>query len=341
MYSYENAICFYPPALYVIDIKVNSRPKGPEMDAMDVSAYELMQQAVDIVQQSEHPTNKVAAALAGPSFALSRTNYWPPAIAEKIGRESRIGNASGTVHAETACLLDAPVTEGASIYVTDVPCPNCVKNMAEAGVRAMYIDHKGFTKDFALRRGGHFDNMALRICEKAGIAVYKIFRKEKRIEPILKIAEGFTPIIEKPARVEKLDKKISKQEFLALAKNEKEKYAGRPFAFAVAQGSGDTFTISAETHPCHGYTAQTLETGDEKYSTILQPVNRVMMTAGRHGLKIEPGFLYSSHVPTARELVDMVGTGLTHIAIGDRAKSRDAGGSGALEQLTNAKIITI
>lgn len=314
---------------------------------MSVSEYELMQQAVDIVGQSEHPTNKVAAALAGRdgagnSFAVARTNYWPPAIAEKIGWEIKIGNSSGTVHAETACLMDAPRAEGASLYVTDVPCPNCVKNMAEAGVRAMYIDHKGFTKDFALRRGGHFDNMALRICEKAGIAVYKIFRKEQRIEPILKISQGFTPVIEKPARISKLDKKPTRDEFLALAKTENENYAGAPFAFAVAGNkAGEIVTISAETHPCPGYTAQTVENGDEKYSTILQPVNRVMMTAARHGLKIEREYFYSSRVPTARELVDMVGAGLTHIALGDRTKSRDSFSIDALEQLKNAQIITI
>jgi deoxycytidylate deaminase len=314
---------------------------------MDVSEYELMQKAVDIVGQSEHPTNKVAATLAGhgtgdKAFALPRTNSWPPSIAEKIGRETRIGNSSGTIHAETASLLAAPRAEGASLFVTDVPCPNCVKNMAEAGVRKLYIDHKGFAKDFALRRGGHFDNMALRICEKAGIAVYKIFRKEKRIEPILKISEGFTPVIEKPARIKKLDKKPSQEEFRALLATEKENYGSRAFAFAVTTApGGETFTISAEAHPCPGYTAQTVEQDDEKYSTILQPVNRVMMTAARHGLTIEREYFYSSRTPTARELVDMVAAGLTRLTIGDRTKSRDAGGLQALEQLINTEIITI
>src|SRR5688572_3388790 len=140
---------------------------------MALSEYELMQQAVDIVQQSEHPTNKVSAAIAGldvtgTPYAIAKTNYWPEDIKMRIGREARIGSASGTVHAETACLLAAPRTENASVFVTDVPCPNCVKNMAEAGIKALYIDHKGFAKDFALRRGGHFESMSLRICEKAG-----------------------------------------------------------------------------------------------------------------------------------------------------------------------------
>lgn len=312
---------------------------------MDYSEYELMQMAVDIVGTSEHPTNKVAATLAydfagEPSYVLSCTNYWPEAIAEKIGREMRIGNASGTVHAETACLLNASHTNGTSLYVTDVPCPNCVKNMAEAGVRALYIDHKGFTKDFALRRGGHFENMSLRICEKAGIAVYKIFRKEKRIETILEMRKGFSPVIENPSCLDIVpDKKMSRKIFLALVEKEKKFYEGRPFALALTKG-GDN-TISAEAHPCPGYTAQTVEKEDEKYSTILQPLNRVILRASRDCLGINPDYIYSSQVPTARELVDMVAAGLTKLTIGDRTKYRDAGSLEALEQLENAKIITI
>jgi dCMP deaminase len=313
---------------------------------MDYSEYELMQKAVDIVGTSEHPTNKVAATLAynfpgEPSYTLSCTNYWPEAIAEKIGRETRIGNASGTVHAETACLLHASHTNGTSLYVTDVPCPNCVKNMAEAGVRALYIDHKGFTKDFALRRGGHFENMSLRICEKAGIAVYKIFRKERRIETILEIPKGFSPVIEKPSCITLIMEKSSRKKFLELVEEEQKFYEGQPFAMALEKIWDRGNMISAVAHPCPGYTSETVEQGDEKYSVILQPMTRVILKAKRHCLGIDPDYVYSSQVPTARELVDMVGMGLTKLTIGDRTKCRDAGGLEALEQLVNAEIIKI
>ncbi|MCE7886809.1 MAG: deoxycytidylate deaminase [Alphaproteobacteria bacterium PRO2] len=328
------------------------RPKGLSMSLMpEMSEYELMQAAVDYVPKSEHPTNKVAAALGGleyngTPFSLVETNYWPKAIAKKIGRDIRIGNASGTVHAETACLL-ATIGNGqansTSMYVTDLPCPNCVKNMAESGVRKLYIDHKGFTKDFALRRGGHFENMSLRICEKANIGVYKIFRKEKRIETILEIQKGFSPVNIKPSCVSVVHKKLSRKKFRDLIEQEKEFYEGRPFAMALETSPGKIYnTISAEAHPCPGYTEQTIEQGDEKYSTILQPLNRVMMRAVRNGHMISPHYIYSSHVPTARELVDMVGMlGVTKLTIGDVTKSRDAGGLQALKQLVDAKIITI
>lgn len=313
---------------------------------MTLSPYILMQSAVDIVQKSEHPTNKVAAAIAGvdaagTEYALARTNYWPDEIKMRIGREARIGNASGTVHAETACLLAAPRTDKAALFVTDVPCPNCVKNMAEAGIAALYIDHKGFAKDFALRRGGHFESMSLRICEKAGIDVFRIYRKDKRVDHILKISENFRPVVEKPGRVSLFEGKISEESFQHILDQEKKAYAAHFFALALAEGpDGKAYVLSAETHPCPGYTAQTIEHGDEKYSTILQPVNRLMMMAARHGLKIRPGYLYSSRIPTARELVDMVGGKLTYLRIGDSARARENGAIEAYRQLKDTGILT-
>lgn len=314
---------------------------------MALNPYILMQKAVDIVQQSEHPTNKVAASLAGTDalgteYSLARTNYWPGSIKVRIGTEQRIGNSSGTVHAETACLLQAPQTEGASLFVTDVPCPNCVKNMAEAGVKTMYIDHKGFTKDFAQRRGNHFDNMALRICEKAGISIYRIFRKEQRLEEILKIPVEFSPVIERPAIISKLDNPANKTDFARFIQQKTDYYRDRNFAMAVATNAlGKAYLISAESHPCPGFTGQTMESGDEKYSTILQPLNRVMMMAARHGLKINDNYLYASRVPTSRELVDMVGAGLSKFIIGNEMTARDADALTAFQQLKKAGILNV
>ena len=313
---------------------------------MTLSVFELMQSAVDIVQRSEHPTNKVAEAIAGvdageTEYALARTNYWPDEIKMRIGREARIGNASGTVHAETACILAAPMTAKAALFVTDVPCPNCVKNMAEAGIATLYIDHKGFAKDFALRRGGHFESMSLRICEKAGINVFRIYRKDKRLDHILKIPENFKLIIEKPGRVTPFEGQISEESFRQILEGDKEAYSARSFALALAcDANRKAYMLSAETHPCPGYTAQTVERGDEKYSTILQPANRLMMIAARHGLRIQPGYLYSSRVPTARELVDMVGAKLTHLRIGDSTKARDNDAIEAYRKLKDTGILT-
>lgn len=365
---------------------------------MPLSPFELMQNAVEIVNTSPHVTNKIAATLSGTKngvpYNLSRTNYWPPEILEHFGTEARIGNSSGTIHAETACILASPQTENADLFITDIPCPNCVKNMAEAGIGRLFIDHKGFNKDFALRRGHHFKTMAMQILEKAGISVYEIWRKEQRIVPILEMPENFVPASEKPPRIQELssqdpDKAVFEREIKA-AQNI---YDGEPFALALAENvNGSTYIISAQTHLVIGYTedseehsnsrhctvssvqstkkpadytyslhapntrnkacndamsqntdakAKNLENGQDKYSFYLQPANRILMTASRHGLKLRPGFFFTSQVPTSREWVNLVGAHINQITIGDHTKSRDTHGLTALEQLKKSKIIEV
>lgn len=293
-----------------------------------------MQAAVDIVNTSPHPANKIAATIAGKDqqgqdFALSFTNKWPEPIRHKIGTDTRIGNSSGTIHAETVCLLSAPITQGAAMFVTDPPCPNCVKYMAEAGIKTLYIDHKGFDKDFAQRRGDDFTHMSMRICEHAGISVYELWRKEEKIVPILEVPEYYIPPEENPVRIE--------DENTAPAPIESDIYA---HAIATDKG-GKRRRIMAALHPIIGYTFDTVERTSDKYSFYVQPVTRVLMNAKRHGLTIEPDSLYSSTVPTARQLVNMVGAGLTTITIGDMTKSRDEFGPMALKQLINAGILNV
>lgn len=313
---------------------------------MDDTSFNLMQAAVDIVAQSPHPTNKIAATLAGTgrdgaAFAVSMTNLWPAPIEQNLGRDTRVGNSSGTIHAETACILTAPLTEGASLYVTDPPCPNCIKNMAEAGIRQLYIDHKGFDKDFALRRGHHFQHMAMQICEKAGISVYVVYRKDQKIKPVLEISDGFKPAVEKPLRIEKIPGgNIDTATFNSYIKSRQKLYEPQAFALCFARdASGDIFVLSAEPHPTIGYTTKTLEEPEGKYSFIMEPVNRLIMAAARHGLKIENDYLYSSRIPTAREQVNMAGADLSKIHIGDMTECRDNDGLAAMQQLKEAGII--
>ena len=139
-----------------------------------------MQGAVDIVNDSPHPVNKVSACLFFEDDAICSTNLWPASIDEKLGRETRIGNSSGTVHAETACIFKSDqATDGASMAITDPFCPNCAKNIVEAGIKYAYIDHKGFEKEFWGRRAGHFKNMSMEIMARGGVSVYEVNRKNK------------------------------------------------------------------------------------------------------------------------------------------------------------------
>ena len=203
---------------------------------------EAMEKAVDIVNDSLHSHSKVAATIYGKTtngepFSLSSVNYWPDEIYRRIGPETRIGDSSGTVHAETACLLKAPYTKDAAICVTDLFCPNCAKNMAEAGIQKIYIDHKGFEKDFAQRRGTHFQNMSLRICEQAGIEVYKINRKEKTIENIFIPPADFSPEEDSPVDLSKCEP----EDFIDFVKSKKETQFNRRFAIGLVRPKRDAF----------------------------------------------------------------------------------------------------
>ena len=308
-----------------------------------------MQQAVDIVGSSLHPANKIAATLFGKDrngkeFSVSRTNFCPPSILEKIGTEDRIGSASGTVHAETSCLLAAPApTDGASLCITDPFCPNCAKNMAEAGIRTVYIDHKGFKKDFVARRAHAFEDMSMRICEKAGISVYELWRKEERLIPILQFSPSYVPPEDSPVEHKPVNH-ADKNSFMATVRSIQDRHHSRKIAVALVKDIHGTYEIlTARLHPAIGYTMKTdtseIENPQGKYSFMLEPVGRLLMHAARRGLKIQDGFLYVTQAPTARELVNMVGAGLSFLYVDDPTRSRDAQGIEALRTLKSRGII--
>ncbi len=291
----------------------------------------MMQMAVDIIPQSPHPTSKVAASIAGldnggAPFALARPNGWPQAIARHFGYETAIGNSSGTIHAEVACIFASPCTMGATIYLTDPPCPNCAKNIAEAGIAAVYIDHKGYEKDFAQRRRGEFEALSLPVFKAAGIEVVEIWRKDRKIHHILPafpsaLACNPAQIIE-PATIAALEARFAEQAFACASIKDDDKML---LSFA-----GMTCGLGDNTLP--------FEAG--KYSSLQQPINRLLMAARYHGVTIEPMSLYSSRIPTSRELVNLVGAGFDAIAIGDESLSRDPSAQQAFAQLKEAGILS-
>lgn len=317
---------------------------------MKFSPFAEMQKAVDIVTTSRHPKNKIAATLFGIDkekrpYSISKTNYWPKPIADKIGIGVDIGNSSGTLHAETACIIAAPYTSGASLCITDPFCPNCAKNIAEAGIRAIYIDHKGFAKDFAERRGMHFKYMSMQICEKAGINVFELNRKEKKLTPILEIPDDFIPREESPVEIEPVAG-ANDAAFHALIDLKAEAHRGRKFAVALAKNRrGDVFGMAARAHPAVGYMMdediEEIEHPPEsKYSFMQESVNRLLMNAPRNGLKICNGLLFCSQVPTAREQVNLIGAGLTSITVRNLNAARDDWAMRAMRMLSKAEILT-
>lgn len=307
-----------------------------------------MQHAVDIVGTSLHATNKIAATLfgfnaKGESYSVSRTNFWPPILLDTFGMDARYGGSSGTIHAETACILAASHTEGASLCVTDPFCPNCAKNIAEAGIRTIYIDHKGFDKDFAARRSDHFKTMSMQICERAGISVYELWRREGKLVPILEVASSYEPANDSPLESELMDSAApSFQDFVAA---KREKHYNRRIAAAFARDvNGHIFGLAVRAHPAIGYSMSTdadeIEHPHGKYNFMLEPLNRLLMNAARRGLRLIDGAIYSSRVPTAREQINFVGAGLRQIYIGDWEKARDDDAFHARDLLAGKGIVT-
>lgn len=305
-----------------------------------------MQDAVDIVGTSPHPTNKIAATLFHEDWRVTKTNFWPPVIVDKLGIDARIGSASGTVHAETACILDAPAaTKGASLCITDPFCPNCAKNIAEAGIKTIYIDHKGFDKDFFKRRSDQFDSMSMQICEKAGISVYELWRKEERTAPILQTYADFVPPEDSPVEMERIEQADNKT-FRFYIDQATQKHYRRKFCVAFAEDSfGAKHVLIARSHAVRGYTMLNkedmhhMEQHESKYSFIQEPVNRMLMTLARRGLTLIEGYLYSNQVPTSREQVNLVGADIARITVGDTTKSRDKDGLSAMRLLSQNGIL--
>ena len=314
----------------------------------DSSPFDKMQKAVDIVNSSPHPANKIAATLFGRGrndapFSLSRTNFWPPSIREKLGTECRIGNSSGTIHAETAVLLTASFTDGSCLCVTDPVCPNCAKNAAEAGIRALYIDHKGFAKDFAARRGAAFDSMSMQICARAGISVYELRRKEKTLVPILESPADYTPVQDHPLEREAIAD-AAPETFFRLIPACREKFSGHPFALALARDDrGAPSYMAARAHLSPGFSEsrdpEATAAMHGKYTFVLEPINRLLMNAPRFGLKLLDGFVFSSTVPTAREQVNMAGAGLHTLYVGDTSAARDDSARAAMKTMSAAGVL--
>ncbi len=298
-----------------------------------------MQSAVDIVGGSPHPANKIAATLCVNGTTISRTNMWPLAITQKIGTTTKIGNSSGTVHAETACLLAAHCTSGGALYVTDPPCPNCVKYMVEAGITALYIDHKGFEKDFAQRRGDAFHGLSVALCRAGGIAVSKIYRKDQKIELIVEPRKApYTPRF----FTKKINHEVYETAFKNFIAEQIAHSNGAPFAAALAEDEHkNLLALSVGVADLLAETEAPLPPEDEKYNPVLQPLNRLLMSARREGLNLMLDSMFSSRVPTARELVNIVGAGISELWVGDMANARDENGHTALKQLQDAEVLKI
>jgi deoxycytidylate deaminase len=304
-----------------------------------INPIEAMQAAVDIVDESPHPTNKIAASLFNERTLISRTNDWPESIRAKIGTEQRIGNSSGTVHAEVRAILSFPLpTQNTSLCITDPFCPNCAKNIAEAGIKNIYIDHKGFEKDFFKRNDDEFAEMSLRIAARAGINVFKVERKLNRITPIHLVPDDFIVIEDNPIKIREISPQCNIQDW-----NEKNRIIHPRWGSAIAMNDdNECFGMIASSHPAIGYSKHMLTHDYEgKYNFYTEPLNRLLMGAKRYGLILDPAQIYMAQVPTAREFVNFIAAGFEQIMIGDTSHGRDADSLKALSLLLKHNLMRV
>lgn len=288
------------------------------MQNTEFDPFLAMQQAVDIVLTSKHPDSKVAACLYKGEHATARTNEWPMAILEALGHEARIGDSSGTVHAEMNCLLHFPVAaDGGAISITDPCCPNCAKAITECGLKYVYIDHMGFKKDFAVRRGEEFQEMSLGIMAQAGITIYEVYRKKRQLKIIHKPKNLCGSPEVNPIEVRKLTH-CEKEGFKRLISAVKPKHISWGAAIAQDQ-NGNFFSLVASTHLAIGFEEDILRTPpnlvNQKYSYYMTPLNRLICGAVRYGLTLKKGFVFLSQLPTPREMVNSIGAGVNNIWI--------------------------
>ncbi len=325
------------PSLGLLNLRLLfARESGYNGD-MTSSFFQAMQDAVDIVGESLHPVNKVAASVMDESgHVTSSTNMWPEVILKTLGQDQRIGDDSGTVHAETACLLKTPCTHGGRIFVTDPPCPNCMKNIAEAGIREVYIDHKGFEKDFMRRRGSDFVTMTLRIAAEAGLSVYALNREEQKIAPILEIPSELKRAPIEPKVFMPAAKNIMLDAFKTLVHDT---YGDNPYALCYGTKTNGHRILMGTAQRVIS-TEPSTEIGKQKYNYTSTPINRLLMKARAHGITLEADSLISSCVPTGREMVNLLGAGHNGLTIVNPNEAADESSHDALALLRQNNILT-
>lgn len=302
--------------------------------------------------RSPIPGYKIGALIEGKDrmgheFVIQRTNHWPNVIREILGVKKKIGNSSPTIHAETAVLTASPhAVEGADLYITDPPCPNCMKNVAEAGIKNLYIDQGGFERKYYKKNKKNVDDMSMGIAKRADISIYHVNTLREDIVTIHEAPQKFSPVNDSPIVIEPIKKEgaalFDDAIDLATQAHKQRKHV----VACVKDAAENKFLLTVRSHLVVGYSAEDKQdvplinkAPGEKYGYIQEPVNRLLMFMARKGYTLLDGYLYCSIVPTSREQVNLVGANIKRITIGDIQKSRDGHGIKAMEKLKKAEIL--
>lgn len=335
---------------------------------MTLSPFQAMQLAVDIVNDSEHDKNKIAACLfhqtpSSPDLIrglpdekdplvkpkdndilyIARYNQRPRGLRDHFSPDVKIGQSSQFLHAEVACLFASGfATEGASLCVTDPFCPNCAKAICEAGIQHVYIDHKGLDKDFAKRRGDDFESLSLLIVEKAGISVSIIYRKEERLEPLIA-----PPVITRKGSAQGIEffdwgDNLTIIDYL---KKFRARQSRTAWAIAKIKETNEKETgilvfeeLTLGMTP-HDYAEK--RRYSEKYRLPVDPMNRLLFFCRRKNFTIDDMTIGVNLHPASRALVNAVGYGIKTVYVADQTPDHDPQGQQAADILQDKNLIEI
>jgi len=319
------------------------------MQPLDISpdlVIQRMQDAVDHVHDSEHAQNKIASCLFDPlndDIYAVHTNHRPAGLKNIFSPDIHIGDSSQFVHSEVACILSAKqAIEGHALCITDPCCPNCAKAISESGIRHVYIDHKGLDKDFAKRRGSDFESLSLLILEKAGIHVSIVYRKEGRIDPLLKptieTRTGSSPGIEffditaPIPMADILHSFRQRQAHTAWATARIREQNGDINGILVFEGLPQGLTP-------HDYAEK--RNLQDKYRLPVDPLNRLYFYLKRKGLTLADTEIGSNLFPSSRAFIHSIAMNVRTITIGENTPDHDPNSHDAATLLKNNSILEI
>ncbi len=323
-----------------------------------------MQSAVDIANTSEHNKNKIASCLLSSSSSsgfprgsannqedcpnesendsICRVNHRPDILKSAFAPNVRLGKSSQFVHSETACIFEADFpTDGSSLFITDPPCPNCAKAICEAGITHVYIDHKGLDKDFAIRRGDDFQSLSLLMMEKAGIAMSILYRKDKKIEPLIE-----PPVYTRKGSARGIEffdwnSALTLEDYLRKFRN---RQAHSAWTIAkIREGDLDLGVIIFE-ELTQGLTPRDYAENRRislKYRLPVDPLNRMLFFTKRKNIAIINDEIACNLHPSSRSLVNAVGYGIKTIHIGENKPDHDDLGHIAAEIIEKNGILKI
>lgn len=316
---------------------------------MSTIHFQHIRTARSVRHQSPHPIYKVGAVVCGITatggyFSAAHHNYWPTLLENTIGRDTKLGNASTTIHAEIAAIYNAPATQNADLYVTELACPNCTKSVVESGIQRVYIDAYTRKTKLGTKIYPYFENTSIPILTAAGVAAFEVDPEQETITALIPQRVEMEQDNYSSYRIKLLTGLTDMQE--AVFARELARYATQhAFAACLARNvQGQTFFLYARADLTRGMTTAAAEESrfaQDKYRPTLEPLNRLLMQAARYGLTIDRDYLYSSHVPSSREFVNIIGAGFHHLKIGDLTQSRDEYGLQCLEQLSHIPAFTI